>query len=71
MPNWNGYELAQALRRMPSLDSMTLVALTGWGAENDRTLSKKAGFAEHLTKPVDFSAIEAVLGRVPKSVVGA
>jgi PAS domain S-box-containing protein len=70
MPNLNGYELAQALRKMPSLDSMTLVALTGWGAENDRALSRKAGFAEHLTKPVDFSAIEAVLGRLSKSTAG-
>ncbi|USX26797.1 ATP-binding protein [Oxalobacteraceae bacterium OTU3CINTB1] len=67
MPNLNGYELAQALRKKPALDGMALIALTGWGAENDRTLSKEAGFVEHLTKPVDFDAIEAVLGRLPKA----
>lgn len=67
MPNLNGYELAQALRRNPALDSMALVALTGWGAENDRSLSKEAGFVEHLTKPVDFDAIEAVLGRLGRA----
>jgi PAS domain S-box-containing protein len=67
MPNLNGYELAQALRKKPALDGMALVALTGWGAENDRALSKEAGFAEHLTKPVDFDAIEAVLGRLGRA----
>lgn len=46
--------------------SLALLAL----AKNERMLLKKAGFAEHLTKPVDFSAIEAVLGRVHKSTVG-
>ena len=67
MPNLNGYELAQALRKKPALDGMALIALTGWGAENDRTLSKEAGFVEHLTKPVDFDAIEAVLGRLGRA----
>jgi signal transduction histidine kinase/CheY-like chemotaxis protein len=67
MPNLNGYELAQALRKNPALDRMALVALTGWGAENDRTSSSEAGFVEHLTKPVDFDAIEAVLGRIVKT----
>jgi PAS domain S-box-containing protein len=64
MPNLNGYELARALRGKRSLDGMALVALTGWGAENDRAQSRQAGFDEHLTKPVDFDAIEAVLGRL-------
>jgi len=67
MPNLNGYELAQALRKNPALDSMALVALTGWGAENDRTLSREAGFVEHLTKPVDFDAIETVLERIGRA----
>lgn len=66
MPNLNGYELAQALRKNPALDHMALVALTGWGAETDRAMSKEAGFVEHLTKPVDFDAIEAVLDRLGK-----
>ena len=67
MPNLNGYELAQALRKNSALDGMALIALTGWGAENDRALSKEAGFVEHLTKPVDFDAIEAVLGRLGRA----
>ncbi|SEO33157.1 PAS domain-containing protein [Duganella sp. CF517] len=71
MPNLNGYELAQALRNNPALDGMALIALTGWGAENDRALSREAGFAEHLTKPVDVDAIEAVLGKLPRTPQGA
>jgi len=67
MPNLSGYELAQALRKKPALDGMALVALTGWGAENDRALSREAGFVEHLTKPVDFDAIEVVLGRLRRA----
>nr|WP_315401943.1 ATP-binding protein [uncultured Duganella sp.] len=64
MPNLNGYELARALRKNPALDATALVALTGWGAESDRALSREAGFIEHLTKPVDFAAVEAVLASV-------
>ncbi len=63
MPGMNGHEVAAALRRGPH--AMTaLVAVTGWGAEDDRRLAREAGFDFHLTKPVDFAAITAILERL-------
>ena len=66
LPHMNGYEVAQAMRRMPGLQGATLVALTGWGAEADRARAKEAGFDHHLTKPTEPTAVEellAALGR--------
>jgi PAS domain S-box-containing protein len=64
MPGMNGYEVAKALRQVPGLAGMTLVALTGWGGEQDRALSREAGFDRHLIKPVDMTVIESLLADV-------
>lgn len=61
MPGMNGYEVARALRKIPGLQDVLLVALTGWGAESDRAQAREAGFDRHLTKPVDLAGIESVL----------
>ncbi|MBC5785071.1 response regulator [Ramlibacter sp. USB13] len=61
MPGMDGYEVARRLRAMPGGDSATVVALTGWGAANDRARSAEAGFDLHLTKPVDHAALAAAL----------
>jgi PAS domain S-box-containing protein len=61
LPGMTGYDVARAIRRMPELGSPLLVAVTGWGAPEDRLRSKEAGFDEHLTKPVDISMIEVIL----------
>ncbi len=53
LPGMNGYELARRLRAEPQLEGMTLVALTGWGQDQDRRRSTEAGIDHHLTKPVD------------------
>ena len=50
MPGKNGYEVARALRLTPGVERAVLVALTGWGAESDRTRSHKAGFDQHLVE---------------------
>jgi CheY-like chemotaxis protein len=63
MPGMSGYEVAQAVRKDARLDAVRLVALTGWGGEADRARTRAAGFDEHLTKPADLAAIEAVLAR--------
>ena len=73
MPEMNGYEVARALRSMRGIGHPVLVAVTGWGAPEDRMQSKNAGFDEHLTKPVDISTIELLLARLsthPNSVDG-
>ncbi|MDP9109728.1 MAG: ATP-binding protein [Pseudomonadota bacterium] len=61
MPGMNGYEVAKALRSVPHMADVTLVALTGWGGEQDRAQSREAGFNHHLIKPVDMKDIESLL----------
>jgi PAS domain S-box-containing protein len=61
MPGMNGYETARAMRALPELAGVVLVALTGWGADSDRSQSSEAGFDHHLTKPVQLEAVEAIL----------
>jgi CheY-like chemotaxis protein len=61
MPKQNGFEVAQAIRAQSWGQSMRLVALTGWGQEEDRRKSKEAGFNHHLVKPVDPAALERLL----------
>ncbi|HET7306277.1 MAG TPA: PAS domain-containing protein [Gammaproteobacteria bacterium] len=53
LPVMDGYEVARHLRSMPALKKLTLVALTGYGQENDRRRARDAGFDEHLVKPLD------------------
>ncbi|EYF08498.1 CheR family methyltransferase [Chondromyces apiculatus] len=53
MPGMSGYEVAQRLRAMPEMKGVLLVAMTGWGQEEDRRRSKAAGFDHHLVKPVE------------------
>ncbi|WP_427914126.1 PAS domain-containing protein [Ramlibacter sp. MMS24-I3-19] len=61
MPGMDGYAIAARLRELPDWEDRVLVALTGWGAEEDRRRSLAAGFDMHLTKPVDFAAVERLL----------
>ncbi|MET0980500.1 MAG: ATP-binding protein, partial [Telluria sp.] len=61
LPGMNGHELARALRANPALRGLVLVALTGWGAASDMTLSHDAGFDQHLTKPVSLEALAQAL----------
>jgi CheY-like chemotaxis protein len=62
MPVLNGYSLAAQLRAAdwPDGRQPRLVALTGWGQEEDRRRSSEAGFDEHLVKPADLQTIERV-----------
>jgi signal transduction histidine kinase len=61
MPRLNGYEAARRIREQPRQKRLTLVALTGWGQEEDRRLSEEAGFDSHLVKPVDLAALTKLL----------
>ncbi|MFL6693296.1 MAG: ATP-binding protein, partial [Ramlibacter sp.] len=64
MPDMNGYEVARAIRsRFPERPA-TLVALTGWGQEDDRRRAREAGFNHHLVKPADIDKLEALLHSV-------
>jgi PAS domain S-box-containing protein len=55
LPGMSGYEVAQRLREQPEFKRTPLVAVTGYGQDEDRRLSKEAGIDHHLTKPVDPS----------------
>lgn len=63
LPGMNGYEVAKRMREELALRETVLVALTGWGSEDDKRESKQAGLDFHLTKPVDITAIDSVLAR--------
>jgi two-component system CheB/CheR fusion protein len=57
MPEMNGYELARALRLLPSYQTIPMVAVTGYSMFNDQERSISAGFNAHMTKPIDPRAL--------------
>jgi PAS domain S-box-containing protein len=61
LPKLNGYEACRHIRELPWGKTIVLVALTGWGQEDDRRRSKEAGFDAHLVKPVDLDALMKLL----------
>lgn len=63
MPKLDGYETARRLRERPWAAHTRLFALTGWGQEEDRERARRAGFDEHLVKPVDPEALSQLLNR--------
>lgn len=65
LPKMDGYEVARRLQLEPSMRGMTLVAMTGYGQEEDRQRTQEAGFHSHLVKPVDFDKVEELLSSLP------
>ncbi|HLZ46963.1 MAG TPA: ATP-binding protein [Gemmatimonadales bacterium] len=63
MPGMDGIELGARLRREPELAGLLLVALTGYGRDEDRKRSGAAGFDHHLVKPVDIAALNGLLAQ--------
>jgi CheY-like chemotaxis protein len=61
MPGMNGYEVARAIRTRFAQEPVTLVALTGWGQEDDRRRAREAGFDHHLVKPAEIEALQRLL----------
>ncbi len=64
LPGLNGYQVAERLRQQPVGKNLLLVAVTGYGADEDRRRSREAGFDFHLVKPVKPEELQAVLGRL-------
>ncbi len=71
MPKLNGYEAARKIRAQPWGKPMVLIALTGWGQQQDRRRTQDAGFDAHLTKPVNFAAIMDLLAKLPATSASA
>ncbi|MDH0864463.1 ATP-binding protein [Mitsuaria sp. GD03876] len=62
MPDMDGHEVARRLREMgDAIGRPRLIALTGWGQEQDREKTRAAGFDDHMVKPVDLDALKATL----------
>ena len=61
MPKMNGYDVARQLRATSYGRDVMLIAMTGWGHEDDRLRSRTAGFDHHLVKPVDFVQLQKLL----------
>jgi PAS domain S-box-containing protein len=61
LPKLNGLDVARRIREQPWGKDMILVALTGWGQDDDRHRSKAAGFDHHMVKPVDLGLLMKLL----------
>ncbi|MEJ7688882.1 MAG: response regulator, partial [Variovorax sp.] len=64
MPGMNGYEVARTIRSRGSQPRPALVALTGWGQEEDRRRATEAGFDHHLVKPADIDGLQRLLASI-------
>lgn len=64
MPDMDGHQLARELRAQVCSADMMLVAVTGWGKDEDRRLSADAGFDHHVVKPLDVDALQGILALV-------
>jgi CheY-like chemotaxis protein len=61
LPGMDGYQVARMIRSQPELDRVRLIAVTGYGSEQDRDTAIAAGFDLHMVKPVEFSALVSAL----------
>jgi CheY-like chemotaxis protein len=63
MPRMNGYEVARRIRALDGVETPVLIALTGYGTDEDRRRSREAGIDFHLTKPTSLEQLTAVLSQ--------
>jgi CheY-like chemotaxis protein len=66
LPGLDGYGVVRALRRNPATALLRVIAITGYGTEEDRTRSRQAGFDLHLTKPVEPATLDEVIAFRPR-----
>jgi CheY-like chemotaxis protein len=64
LPGMHGYEVAQRLRSLPENKNLVIIALTGYGQEQDRERAMEAGFDYHFVKPVEFDTLESLLNKL-------
>jgi PAS domain S-box-containing protein len=63
LPGLDGYAVCRRIREQPWGKRMHIIALTGWGQDEDRRKTREAGFDDHLVKPVEFKSIQALLSQ--------
>ena len=61
MPGMDGYETARRIRMLPEGGGVVLIALSGWGQDDDRQRAQEAGFDRHCVKPIKFTVLEELL----------
>ena len=61
LPRMHGYQVAERLRALPENKNLVIVALTGYGREQDRRRAMDAGFDYHFVKPMDFGTLELLV----------
>jgi signal transduction histidine kinase/CheY-like chemotaxis protein len=66
LPGMNGYDVAERLRGQPGLGPALLIAVTGYGQQEDRLRAGQAGFDHHLTKPVNLENLQHLLAAAPR-----
>ncbi len=64
LPGMSGHEVARRMREFPALKSTIIVAVTGYGQENDSRISREAGFNHHLVKPAEYEEIHLILDSI-------
>jgi CheY-like chemotaxis protein len=64
LPKANGFEVARKIREQPWGKNIVLIAVSGWGQDDDRRKSQDAGFNEHLVKPVRHAALAKMIGEI-------
>jgi CheY-like chemotaxis protein len=67
MPGMDGLETAARIRELPAGKDLSLIAVTGWGQDEDRERTGKAGFIAHFVKPIKLGQLEAFLSRITSS----
>ena len=65
LPRLNGFDACRRIRANPWAENILIIALTGWGQEEDRRKSAEAGFDGHLVKPVDMAELMKLLADLP------
>jgi PAS domain S-box-containing protein len=68
LPGMDGYEVARRIRALPHGKEVQMIAVTGFGQEQDRLQSREAGFDRHLTKPIDPEQLRRMLNRVGSTI---
>ena len=69
LPKLNGYDVTRRIRQQSWGRDMIVVALTGWGQDEDRRRSQEAGFNFHIVKPVELAALEKLLTGIQAGTV--
>jgi len=67
MPGMDGLETAARIREIPAGKDLSLIAVTGWGQDEDRERTGEAGFIAHFVKPIKLGQLEALLMRITSS----